>query len=67
MHATSSFRGELTLPPFGTFILFQPDELALAEAVIGGLLQLDLTDESRHALQIVYDQVRSPYDKSEVN
>ena len=67
LHVTKPFVGRVELPPFGTVIILQPDELMLAEAIIGGLLQMELTDESRQSLEVIFDQVRAPYDKTEVN
>lgn len=60
LHAVQPFKGVLTLPPFGTVIIFQPNEMPQVELVIETLLKLDLTDESRASLEQVLERVHSP-------
>lgn len=66
LHTTRPFVGRVELPPFGTVVIFQPDEMWMVEAMIGGFLQMELTDESRIMLEQIYEQVRRPY-REEIN
>ena len=60
LHTTRPFVGRVELPPFGTVIIFQPDEMRLVELVTELLLKLDLTDESRVSLEQILESVHSP-------
>ena len=60
LHVVQPFKGALTLPPFGTVIIFQPNEMPLVEMVTELLLKLDLTDESRVSLEQILESVHSP-------
>lgn len=66
MHTTGSYKGRIELPPFSTLIIFQPEEMWMAEATIGGFLQMEITDESRAMLERIYEEVRRPRE-GEVN
>ena len=66
LHTTRPFVGRVELPPFGTVVIFQPDEMWMVEAMIGRFLQMELTDESRIMLEQIYERVRRPH-REEIN
>ena len=63
----SVFRGTIVLPPGCVCLIFDPDEGHLAEGIIGGLMQMDVTDEHRRFLAGIYERVRVTHEKSEEN
>jgi hypothetical protein len=59
------FKGSVTLPPGCTLIILDPDEGHIAEGIIGGLMQMEVSQEHYAFLYGIYEKVRVTHDKSE--
>jgi len=59
------FKGTIILPPGCTCIILDPDEGHIAEGIIGGLMQMKVSDEHYAFLYGIYEKVRVTHDKSE--
>jgi hypothetical protein len=59
------FKGTIILPPGCTCIIIDPNEGHIAEAIIGGLMQMEVSQEHYAFLYSIYEKVRVTHDKSE--
>ncbi len=65
-HASVPFEGTFYLKPFGTAMVFEPEELYIVERIVDGMLQSNITDESRQVLTDIYERVRVTHTQREV-
>ena len=66
IHVSVPYVGTLQLSPFSTAVVFGPEELYLVEGIVAGMLEAELTDESRHMLTALYEHVRITHTPQEV-
>ena len=67
LHAQQPFKAEIKLPPFATVMLFDADEMRTVEVLVGVLMAMTTDPKFRSALIQVYNQVRRPTDRKEIN